>query len=169
MCEGCMGLFHPLMLMLFVHPVTECVPPSMWWVTRLAPASWTTCQRPNSLNLTRQKCKCSRQRRSSISSPRPRSSRRWTLSTLSNRPSCPLAPLAHPNSTTTVTSSPSPTPSLTLRPVLSALHRHAQSALPLRAPSAPVPIPLGLSVLIHHASCTGRSRATAPCPATKTR
>ncbi len=139
----------------------------MWWATHSALASWTTCPRWSLPNLTPQKCKCSRQRRSSISSLRPQSSRRWTWPTLSNRPSCLLAPLAHPNKTTTATLSPTPSPSLTPRPVLSDLRHHAPSALPLRAPSAP--IPLDLSVLIHHASSAGRSRATAPCPAMTTR
>lgn len=148
-------------------PVTECVPPLMWWATHSVPASWTTCRRLNSPILTLQKCNFSGRRRSSISSPRLPSSQRWTLSTLSNLPSFHLAPLARPNKTTTATFPPSPPPSLTHRPVLSDLHHHALSALPLRAPSAP--IPLGLSVLIHRASSAGRSRATAPCPATITR
>lgn len=151
---------------MFVHPVTECVPPSMWWATHSVPGSWTTCPGRSSLNLTRRTCKFSR-RRSSISSRRPRSSQRWTWSTLSNRPTCPPAPLARPNRTTTATFSPSPTPSLTHRPAPSDPRHRAPSALPPRAPSAP--IPPGLSTLILHASSAGRSRATAPCPATITR
>lgn len=147
----------------FVHSVTECVPPSMSLATHLVPGLWITCQRRSSPNLMQPKCKRSRKRGSSISSLRRQSSRRWTWSTLSNRPSCLLVPLAHPNKTTTVTYSPNPTPSLTRHPVLSGLRHHAPSVLPLRVPS--VPTPPGLSVLIPHASCAGQSRDIVSCPA----
>lgn len=166
-CSSLSWPFQSLTLTLFVHPVTECAPPSTWWATHSAPASWTTCRRRSSLNSTRRKCKCSPRRRSSISSLRPRSSQRRTWWILSNRPSCRPAPPARPNKTTTATFSPSPTPSLTRRPALSDLHPRAPSALPLRAPSAP--IHPGPSVPTRRASSTGRSRATAPCPAMRTR
>lgn len=154
-----------LTLNLFVHPVTECAPLSTWWVTRLALALWTTCQRRSSLNSMRQKC--FPPRRSLISSLHHQSSQKWTWSTPSNHQSCHLVPHGHLNKTTMVIPRPSRTLSPTHRPALSDPHHHVPFALLPRVPSAPI-LP-GLSVLIRPASSAGRSRAIVPCPTMITR